>query len=254
MSVISVIGMIKYVYVNFQSILIAFSIENDLGNQETYEDFIAMLQKIMKNCYDILNPKKYCTIIISDFTVDKKEAPVKKSFSGGLDITAVDLPGAYSMSPFTSEEKVTQDYIKTAQLDAIINIAGIHKMASLVESDYPEMKKVVDINLCGTMLVNRVFHECLAANGRVVIVTSEVAAFDPMPFNGLYSVTKTALDAYAQTGFWPEEADRERQISATARQMSEAVLLGKALQNVPVAGAVGGGVDAVYLNRIRNDF
>lgn len=60
-----------------------------------------------------------------------------------------------------------------------------------------------------------------------------------------------ALDAYAQTGFWPEEADRERQISATARQMSEAVLLGKALQNVPVAGAVGGVVDAVYLNRIR---
>ncbi|MBQ3547185.1 MAG: site-specific DNA-methyltransferase [Clostridia bacterium] len=51
--------------------------ENDLGNQETYEDFIAMLQKIMKNCYDILNPKKYCTIVISDFTVDKKEVCVQ---------------------------------------------------------------------------------------------------------------------------------------------------------------------------------
>ena len=83
-------------------------------------------------------------------------------------------------------------------LDAIINIAGIHKMASLVESDYPEMKKVVDINLCGTMLINRVFHSCLAQSGRILIVTSEVAAFDPMPFNGLYSVTKTALDTYAQ--------------------------------------------------------
>jgi hypothetical protein len=59
------------------------------------------------------------------------------------------------------------------------------------------------------------------------------------------------LDVYAQTGFWPEETDRERQISATARQVSEAVLLGKALQNIPVAGAVGGVADAVYLNRIR---
>ena len=51
--------------------------KNDLGNQETYEDFIAMLQKIMKNCYDILKLKKYCTIIISDFTVDKKEVCVQ---------------------------------------------------------------------------------------------------------------------------------------------------------------------------------
>lgn len=58
------------------------------------------------------------------------------------------------------------------------------------------------------------------------------------------------LDIYAQTGLWPEELDRERQIKATARQVSEAVLLGKALQNVPVAGAAGGVADAVYLNRI----
>lgn len=83
-------------------------------------------------------------------------------------------------------------------LDAILNIAGIHRMASLVESDYAAMKRVVDINLSGTMLVNRIFHECLAENGRIIIVTSEVAGFDPMPFNGLYNVTKTALDSYAQ--------------------------------------------------------
>ena len=55
-------------------------------------------------------------------TVDKKEAPVKKNFSGGRDITAVDLPGAYSMSPFTAEESVTRDYIIREQPDAIINI------------------------------------------------------------------------------------------------------------------------------------
>ena len=83
-------------------------------------------------------------------------------------------------------------------LDAIINIAGVHMMASLVESDYDRMKKTVDVNLCGTILVNRVFHRHLAQNGRIVIVTSEVASFDPMPFNGLYNVTKTALDTYAQ--------------------------------------------------------
>ena len=55
-------------------------------------------------------------------TVDKKEAPIKKVFSGELDLVAVDLPGAYSMSPFTSEESVTSTYVKNENPDAIINI------------------------------------------------------------------------------------------------------------------------------------
>ena len=55
-------------------------------------------------------------------TVDKKEAPIRKVFTGGLELTAVDLPGAYSMSPFTAEESVTRDYIKHERPDAIINI------------------------------------------------------------------------------------------------------------------------------------
>ena len=84
------------------------------------------------------------------------------------------------------------------RLDAIVNIAGVHMMASLAESNFAAMKRVIDINLCGTMLVNRTFHRLLNADGRVIIVTSEVASFDPMPFNGLYNVSKTALDSYAQ--------------------------------------------------------
>ncbi len=56
-------------------------------------------------------------------TVDKKEAAVKRVFCpSGEMIVAVDLPGAYSMSPFTSEEIVTRDYIKTENPDVIINI------------------------------------------------------------------------------------------------------------------------------------
>ncbi len=56
-------------------------------------------------------------------TVDKKEGTIKKSFSGKAgEIIAVDLPGAYSMSPFTSEESVTSDYVKNEKPDVIINI------------------------------------------------------------------------------------------------------------------------------------
>jgi len=56
-------------------------------------------------------------------TVEKKENPIKKSFcDGGETLIAVDLPGAYSMSPFTSEESITSDYVKNEKPDAIINI------------------------------------------------------------------------------------------------------------------------------------
>lgn len=56
-------------------------------------------------------------------TVDKKEAPIKKKFYKGSEkLIAVDLPGAYSMSPFTSEESITSAYIKNENPDVIINI------------------------------------------------------------------------------------------------------------------------------------
>ena len=56
-------------------------------------------------------------------TVDKRESLVKKSFYDLKDdIIAVDLPGAYSMSPFTSEESITSSYVKNENPDVIINI------------------------------------------------------------------------------------------------------------------------------------
>ncbi|MBO5019192.1 MAG: ferrous iron transporter B [Clostridia bacterium] len=56
-------------------------------------------------------------------TVEEKEHPIKKSyFSGADELIAVDLPGAYSMSPFTSEESITSSYVKNENPDVIINI------------------------------------------------------------------------------------------------------------------------------------
>lgn len=56
-------------------------------------------------------------------TVDKKESPIKSQYYGGSkELVAVDLPGAYSMSPFTSEESITSSYVKNEHPDAIINI------------------------------------------------------------------------------------------------------------------------------------
>lgn len=56
-------------------------------------------------------------------TVDRKESPIKKAYTdSSKELIAVDLPGAYSMSPFTSEESITSGYVKNEHPDAIINI------------------------------------------------------------------------------------------------------------------------------------
>ena len=95
-------------------------------------------------------------------TVDKKESPIKKAyFTGEEKLIAVDLPGAYSMSPFTSEESITSTYVKNENPDAIINIVdatnlsrslffttqllelGIPMVVALNKSDINEKKKTV---------------------------------------------------------------------------------------------------------------
>ena len=63
-------------------------------------------------------------------TVERKEHKIKKSFcSGEEELIAVDLPGAYSMSPFTSEESITSSYVKEEKPDAIINIVDASNLS-----------------------------------------------------------------------------------------------------------------------------
>lgn len=93
-------------------------------------------------------------------TVERKESPIKRAFfGGGEELIAVDLPGAYSMSPFTSEESITSSYVKNEKPDAIINIVdatnlsrslffttqllelGIPVVVALNKSDLTQKKK-----------------------------------------------------------------------------------------------------------------
>jgi len=83
------------------------------------------------------------------------------------------------------------------ELDAIILAAGVHDMASLVETDFSRIERLTEVNLLGTMRTAHTFHSLLSKSGRIVIVTSEVATYSPMPFNGLYNISKTALECYA---------------------------------------------------------
>ncbi|MFI3206045.1 MAG: ferrous iron transporter B [Clostridia bacterium] len=73
--------------------------------------------------YNALTGKKEHVGNWAGVTVDKKEGKIKNSFAKtGTELIAVDLPGAYSMSPFTSEESITSTYVKNESPDVIINI------------------------------------------------------------------------------------------------------------------------------------
>ncbi len=62
-------------------------------------------------------------------TVDHKVRPIKKAYTDGRDVVAVDLPGTYSLSPFTGEESITVDYIKEENPDVIINIVDASNLS-----------------------------------------------------------------------------------------------------------------------------
>ena len=130
-------------------------------------------------------------------TVEKKEAFIKKAFyDGEEDLVAVDLPGAYSMSPFTSEESVTSDYVKNENPDVIINIVdatnlsrslffttqllelGIPMVVALNKSDVTAKKETeIDTKLLSEKL------------GCPVVETVSTTASDA----GLREVVKTAV-------------------------------------------------------------
>lgn len=99
-------------------------------------------------------------------TIEKKEGDIKKNLNKtNAQITAIDLPGAYSMSPFTSEESITSSFVKNENLDVIINIVdatnlsrslffttqllelGIPVVVALNKSDLTKKKKTrIDVD------------------------------------------------------------------------------------------------------------
>ena len=135
-------------------------------------------------------------------TVDKKESPIKKNlYTGTEELIAVDLPGAYSMSPFTSEESITNIYVKNENPDVIINIVdatnlsrslffttqllelGIPVVVALNKSDI-NVKKQTDIN--AELLSQKL--------GCPVVNTVSISSND----KGLSEVVATAVASYGK--------------------------------------------------------
>ena len=86
---------------------------------------------------------------------------------------------------------------QTGKLDGIVHTAGIYDMDSLIEMSEERFIRIFDINVFGVFRINKIFAPMLSKGSRIVITSSELAPLDPLPFNGIYGITKATLEKYA---------------------------------------------------------
>lgn len=82
-------------------------------------------------------------------------------------------------------------------LYAIVHTAGIYDLDSLVEIGEERFLRIFDINLFGLYRLNREFLPLLTRGSKIIITSSELAPLDPLPFTGIYAITKAAVEKYA---------------------------------------------------------
>lgn len=121
-----------------------------------------------------------------------------------LDREEVTIDGIHSFAvDLTREEEVvkTCEKIKgiTDKLYGIIHFAGIYMLDSLVEMSTEDFDKIFKVNVYSAYMVNKTFLPMLKMGSRIIMTTSELAPLNPLPFTGIYAVTKSALDKYAHS-------------------------------------------------------
>lgn len=95
------------------------------------------------------------------------------------------------------EEVYNKLYELDIKLDAICHFAGFYAMNSLIEIEEEEINKIFNVNFFGVYRVNKLFLRLLNDKSKIVITSSELAPLDPLPFTGLYGITKSTLEKYA---------------------------------------------------------
>jgi NAD(P)-dependent dehydrogenase (short-subunit alcohol dehydrogenase family) len=132
--------------------------------------------------------KKLVSCGYTVFALDKK---VKEKEDGVIPIE-VDVGSSDSV-------KTAFDIIRahTDELCSIIHFAGVYMLDSLIEIADENFEKIVKVNFCGAVCVNKIFAPLLNEGSKIIITTSELAPLDPLPFTGIYAITKSALDKYA---------------------------------------------------------
>lgn len=136
------------------------------------------------------------------------KATIKRLSEQGYQVFALDIKAGEPLenvipiaTDVTSEQSISEAFDKvksqTDNLYAIIHFAGVYMLNSLVEMKTEDFDRIFDINFRGVYLVNKIFLPLLKNGSKILITTSELAPLDPLPFTGIYAITKSALDKYA---------------------------------------------------------
>ena len=91
-------------------------------------------------------------------------------------------------------EKIKEE---TDELYAIVHTAGIYDLDSLIEMDEKRFTRIFEVNVFGVFRINKVFKPLLFTGSRIIITSSELGPLDPLPFTGIYGITKATLEKYA---------------------------------------------------------
>ena len=125
------------------------------------------------------------------YTVLALDKCVKEKEDGVIPIEA-DVTNVESIkNAFDTVSKIT------SELFAIIHFAGVYMLNSLLEIKEEDFERIFKINLYGAFYINKIFAPLLKNGSKILITTSELAPLDPLPFTGIYAITKSALDKYA---------------------------------------------------------
>lgn len=136
----------------------------------------------------------YATVkrmLASGYTVFALDKVVKEKEEGVIPIK-VDLTDASQIqNAFNEVSKITNE------LNAIIHFAGVYMLNSLIELPNEKFEQIFKVNVFSAYYVNKAFVPLLKKGSKIIITTSELAPLDPLPFTGIYAITKSALDKYA---------------------------------------------------------
>ena len=128
--------------------------------------------------------KRGFTVFALDKQVGEKEE----------NVIPIEMDVSDAESVKTAFEKVKS---VTDSVAAIVHFAGVYMLDSLIEMEDEAFDRIFKINFYGVFYVNKIFMPLLKNGSKIIITTSELAPLAPLPFTGIYAVTKGALDKYA---------------------------------------------------------
>ena len=155
-----------------------------------------MKNVVVTGAYGGMGKSVVKNLIESGYTVFALDKKIDNEFDGVSSVISIETDVTNSASVLNAFNVVKE---RACEVYAVIHLAGIYNLNSLIELSEDDFDKIFSVNLKGAFLVNKTFIPLLNKGSKIVIISSELAPLNPLPFTGIYAISKTALDSYARS-------------------------------------------------------